>query len=515
MQKDLLKKITKFHDDEEHDKIIKLLLAIPEKERDYETISLLARTYNNIGKYKEAVELLLPLKEEGENDDLWHFRLAYAYMCLDMLEEAIEEFTIAAELDPEDEDAPMFIKYCEQKLEERESEEEYNLELYTEDEQNTVRKYIESNFGTFSRVISGNNGQNIRVDIGIINPTPSHNFFTIVTMGMGAHLMEEIPEDFKNKERAELMITLPPDWKRSDENFDLTDFLDYLAHFPVENETWFGLGHTIAFGLGHTIASPLSYYEDSMPFSGVILTNPCFDIKSDNEVKIPGDEEFSKCHMPDGSVVNFYQVIPIYEEEMDFKINTSDESIVRKLARISHVVDNRRENVCAAGILEVEDFVEDEHGAYIARTTIGKLGGVYLAVYLPENERTLENLEKALSHIKEQIKLVEVNGEEIVQTIIDGGGVEIANEWTRKGKKLATDEGECYMLDNGEEVFLPITEEDFTESLYCAGISVDLEDEKPKLLLYINSEPDYFKGEYFGIFVDGDKNFWLDKKPGE
>lgn len=112
MQKDLVKKITKFHDDDEHEKIVELVLAIPEKERDFEAIGFMARAYNNLENYKEAEKLLLPLENEGKDDFKWNFRLGYALFYLDKTKKAKELFEKALELDPEDEDTQNFVRWC-------------------------------------------------------------------------------------------------------------------------------------------------------------------------------------------------------------------------------------------------------------------------------------------------------------------------------------------------------------------------------------------------------------------
>lgn len=112
MNDELTKQIAEWHEADKHQEIIDALEQIPEAERDYETTGLLARAYNNIGKYAKAAELLESVREEGEEDERWNFRMGYAQYGLDNYRDALRYFTKARELDPEDEDTLTLIRQC-------------------------------------------------------------------------------------------------------------------------------------------------------------------------------------------------------------------------------------------------------------------------------------------------------------------------------------------------------------------------------------------------------------------
>lgn len=112
MNEDIRKQIEDWHAADRHHKIIDALEQIAETERDYETTSLLARAYNNVDECAKAAELLESVKEEGQNDALWNFRMGYAQYYLDNNAEALGYFNKTLELDPEDEDARFFIRQC-------------------------------------------------------------------------------------------------------------------------------------------------------------------------------------------------------------------------------------------------------------------------------------------------------------------------------------------------------------------------------------------------------------------
>ena len=52
------------------------------------------------------------------------------------------------------------------------------------------------------------------------------------------------------------------------------------------------------------------------------------------------------CQLPNGEDVNFYQVIPLYEEEMNFKVTHNAETLLSKMDNVSPVVDIYRASVC-------------------------------------------------------------------------------------------------------------------------------------------------------------------------
>ena len=82
MSSEFIEKLDNWHKSEEHQKIVDSILDLPESERDYNLIVLLARAYNNLEDYENAVKLLLSVSETGKDDDLWHYRLGYAYYYL-------------------------------------------------------------------------------------------------------------------------------------------------------------------------------------------------------------------------------------------------------------------------------------------------------------------------------------------------------------------------------------------------------------------------------------------------
>ena len=90
MDKKFLKQLARWHEDDEFQKIVDAILALPEEERDYDLTGQLARALNNLEDYETAAEVLLTVEAEGQHDPLWHYRLGYAYYYSDRFGQAKE-----------------------------------------------------------------------------------------------------------------------------------------------------------------------------------------------------------------------------------------------------------------------------------------------------------------------------------------------------------------------------------------------------------------------------------------
>lgn len=501
MDKTFLDKITDLHNNDEHDKIISLIEEIPEIERDYDAIGLLARAYNNLegsDGCKKAIELLLSVEEKGKEDSLWHFRLGYAYFYTDKFQEAKEQFEESLRLNPDEPDAETFVSWCDEEI----NQQQYDPEVYKADEIDVLEAHIQNNFGNFTHLFHEIVSPDIHVDIAIIDPTPERNYYTLVTIGMGAHRMD-VPEGLKkdNLDRAELIICLPPDWKINDEDekwYWPMRLLKSLARMPGEEETWFGYAHSISY------SKP---FAENVSFVGAILAYPCLNVKRPIRINLPGDWSISACSMPDGSAVNFFQVIPLYKEEMEYKVSAGPDLLWSKFgSEMSPVVDISRKNFCAFGNLDESDFIKNDDGRFLGYTTFHGRGGVYYAVNLPEGDDTEAGLKKHFPFLRETLEWLNNNQDEIEKTLVEADIPKLAGEWAAKGRKIENDSGECYMLNDGETVIVPVTEKAFCESIYYDGISIDMDLPQTEIFLYIRTSPDYFDGRYITIYIDCDKN---------
>ena len=223
-------------------------------------------------------------------------------------------------------------------------EEEFsNPEVYTEEEMEAVEGHIEQYFGKVENVFHELVSPDIHVDICVVPPSEERDYCTLVTMGMGAHRMN-VPEELAEYklERAELAIALPADWKLDQESMKDERWywpirlLKGLARFPIECETWLGCGHTM---------------DNEEPFAG--NTKLCASILIEPQNAEDGSEV---CVLPGGEEVNFYQVIPLYEDELNYKLEHDADALLDKMAGISFVVNPTRQDAIIRGTLSDDDF---------------------------------------------------------------------------------------------------------------------------------------------------------------
>ena len=152
-------------------------------------------------------------------------------------------------------------------------------------------------------------------------------------------------EEYK-LERAELAIALPPDWKLDEES--LKDerwywpigLLKVLARLPISGDTWLGFGHTM---------DKQSPFAENTTLCGALLVGPQDVVWNGGEV----------CTLPSGEEVNFYQVIPLYRNEIEYKMEHDADALLEKMAGISFVVNPTRQNAITRGTLAEEEFTDD------------------------------------------------------------------------------------------------------------------------------------------------------------
>lgn len=121
----LMEQCSIWNENDEYQKIIDAIEALPEEERTPELICELARAYNNVNTlggtmdreaYQKAISLLESVEEEFKDDHSWNFRMAYAYYYLDQEGRALPYFEKALEARPGDEDTTEYIEDCRHRL---------------------------------------------------------------------------------------------------------------------------------------------------------------------------------------------------------------------------------------------------------------------------------------------------------------------------------------------------------------------------------------------------------------
>ena len=201
-----------------------------------------------------------------------------------------------------------------------------------------ICEHFEKYIGTIDSVFHEIVSEYVHIDVHWIKPTAEHPYHVLFTTGMSDYPMY-LPEgldDPNSFSHAELMVYLPADWQISDEAFKDNDnywpvyFLKMIARFPHQYKTWMAEGHTIPNG---EYAEPIANTE----FGCIFLMPPY----------LSAPEDFLRLETKDGTLINFYALIPIYPEEMELKLEEGVDTLLELLDdnNITEVIDIHRKNV--------------------------------------------------------------------------------------------------------------------------------------------------------------------------
>lgn len=355
---ELIRQIDSWNENDEFTKCIQAIESIPKAELDYQLVIKLARAYSNLavlgdhnsreevneGLLWHAINLLYSIRDTGENDPYWNSRMAYAYIMANNSSSTAYKYACRwLELAPDDTDAKKLVMDCEQYMKDeealdtdmREIRDIIRKETPDDDILGHVRLHIDKYFGTYTESIIDDSDNPL--EVAIIPPRLEHDYYTLVTIGMSRYRMH-FPEERREEklERAELLINLPADWELTHDGILEEKWkwplrmLLITAQFPMKNAE-VGLEAKATLMDGEE-GVPLS--EDTALCGGILLWPGVF-----------GEESFA-CHLPDGDDVNFYQLIPLYKEEVQYKLKHGADALLDLCPDESlEVIDPHRLNV--------------------------------------------------------------------------------------------------------------------------------------------------------------------------
>ena len=210
------------------------------------------------------------------------------------------------------------------------------LELAHGIEQNIeiIDAHIEKHLGVVDNVYHELMSDIVHIDIHTIAPTPERDYYTLVTSGM-SDLPMAAPNEFHERRFGELYINLPKTWKLSTDDFEDESnywpirWLKYLARLPHEYASWLSYGHSVPNG------DPAEPIADTK-FSGVVLLSSMDEFTDFEILEVSPEKQ-----------IWFYNVVPLYPEEMDMKLNKGTDKIEDLLMKrgMSGPIDTKRVNV--------------------------------------------------------------------------------------------------------------------------------------------------------------------------
>jgi hypothetical protein len=212
-----------------------------------------------------------------------------------------------------------------------------DFQLATGDEQSIelISEHIETHLGKITNVLHELISDLVHLDVYHVGPTKERPYHTLITGGM-SDLPMTVPEEAPSARYAELLIKLPASWPLSQEeckderNYWPVRWLKMLGRLPHEYNTWLSWGHTVPNG------DPPRPFAFGIGFCCLMLIAP---------LAVP--DGFHELKVNDEKTVHFYGLIPLYREEMDYKLNHGADALLKRLGTqgVSDVIDVRRVNV--------------------------------------------------------------------------------------------------------------------------------------------------------------------------
>lgn len=197
-----------------------------------------------------------------------------------------------------------------------------------------ISAHIERHLGPIASVFHEVVSDTVHIDVHFVRPTDAYPFVRLVTSGM-SDLPMSTPQEIDPPRFAELIVTLPPDWKLDQESLNDESWywpvrlIKSLARFPHKYGTWLGWGHTMPNG------DPAQPYAPDLQFDGCILLPP---------VSVP--DAFHTLRIGEDKEITFFAVVPLYKEEMDLKLHAGTNTLLERMSkkRIGDAIDPRRPN---------------------------------------------------------------------------------------------------------------------------------------------------------------------------
>jgi hypothetical protein len=195
-------------------------------------------------------------------------------------------------------------------------------------------RHVETYLGDIDLVMHETVSDAVHVDIHVVPANEERPYLALITSGM-SDLPMSVPDELDEFKYAELLICLPPDWPISmeafqdEKNYWPVRWLKILARHPYYAATWFGINHTIPTG------EPVC---EGLDIAGFMLVPP-----------MVSEVEFFELEVSQDKKVYFYQLLPIYQDEMDLKLEQGADALWEKLEEhleIEDLINPYRASVC-------------------------------------------------------------------------------------------------------------------------------------------------------------------------
>ncbi len=201
-----------------------------------------------------------------------------------------------------------------------------------------IEQHLETHLGGVDKILDDHRGDKYHIDIYILPPNDKRNYGVMATSGMSDYGMS-MPPKLRIFQYGELYIKLPSDWPYPMEVLKQDDYawvfqnLFLLPRSVHDNRTFFWNGQVI---------------DNDEPFAKNTELSG-FLIKYPSTIDVP--VEFNMLKVNPQKAICFFQLVPLYHEEMDFLEKNGLEKLYAKFDKfgVTDIVDLNRENTCKGG----------------------------------------------------------------------------------------------------------------------------------------------------------------------
>lgn len=146
--------------------------------------------------------------------------------------------------------------------------------------------------------------------------------------------------------------------------------------------------------------------------------------------------------------------------------------------------------------LKTTDFQKVDYPSFGYEHTISIWGASCKVIITPIENKDVD-LSVLLSKVKECLQQINETQKECFQSVLDENMVKLAEKWIADEEfKIESEARECYLTDEGVKVLIPITQQEFLQSIKLQSISFLFfeSDKNPLVELDLKCNPDYFFG---------------------
>lgn len=192
-----------------------------------------------------------------------------------------------------------------------------------------IERHIATHIGKVDSVFHEILSDLVHIDVHIVKPTAARPYYTLITSGM-SDLPMTVPEEARNFAYAELMLCLPESWpmdSKDETYYWPIRWLKLLARFPHEYKTCLGALHSMPNG------DPAEPLAANTRLCGIMLGLP-----------MTVSVDFHQLRVSDEKTIHFYSVLPLHQDEMDFKLKRGGAALVDRFeqAKITELLDPQR-----------------------------------------------------------------------------------------------------------------------------------------------------------------------------